>query len=396
MIVVIMRTRLTAVLVLVVLIAAAAYLYMRPLPQLEAVNQVPAPPKTTAINLPWPAGGQAALGAQGYGLLASNNTTAPVPIASIAKVITAIAVLKQKPLAVGAQGPTITLDSSDVDLFNYYYLKDGSVASVAAGEQISEYQALQAMLIPSANNMADSLARWAFGSVDAYVAYANQMIRNMGLSHTTVGDANGFSDTTTSTADDLVKLGEAALNLPVVAQITAQASAQVPTAGVVNNTNFLLGDNGIVGIKTGNTDKAGGCYLFAAKRVISGHNITLIGAILGDRQLSAAVNDAEPLIQAGDSGFQPITVVKKDQVLGYYHAPWGADAQLKSSQDLSLMVWRGADINVLSKPNTVSTPAQSGATAGMVTAESSRQTVSSPLYLAQNLPSPTITWRIFH
>jgi D-alanyl-D-alanine carboxypeptidase (penicillin-binding protein 5/6) len=45
---------------------------------------------------------------------------------------------------------------------------------VQLGEELSEYQALQALLLPSANNIAETLARWAFGSIDAYNAYANQ------------------------------------------------------------------------------------------------------------------------------------------------------------------------------------------------------------------------------
>lgn len=381
----------------VAIVALAAYLYLRPVPVISPVSQIASVPKTQAIALPWPAAGQAALGAQGYGLLASHNTAAPVPIASIAKVITALAVLKQKPLATGSQGPTITLDSTDVGFFNYYYLKDGSVANVADGEQISEYQALETMLLPSANNMADSLARWAFGSVSAYVTYANQMVKSLGLSHTVVGDANGFSDTTLSTADDLVRLGEDAMNLPVLAQITGQASAQVPTAGTINNTNFLLGEDGIVGIKTGNTDKAGGCYLFAARRIVGGHTITLIGAILGDTpQLNKAILDAEPLIRASDSGFEPITVVKKSQVLGYYQAPWGASAQLISPKDLSLFVWKGADIKVLNEPDSLSTPAQSGAAAGKVTVQSSQQTASTTSQLSSNLPGPSWWWRLTH
>src|SRR6266404_863586 len=197
---------------LIILLAFGVYQYLRPVPSVTPVSQIATVPQTKAINLPWPGSGQEAIGAHGYGVLASHNTDTPVPIASIAKIITALAVLKQKPLTPGSQGPTITLNGTDVDLFNYYYSKNGSVAQVTNGEQISEFQALETMLLPSANNMADSLARWAFVSVNAYITYANQMVKTMGLNHTTVGDANGFTDTTTSTADDLVKLGIAALD----------------------------------------------------------------------------------------------------------------------------------------------------------------------------------------
>lgn len=377
-----------------VLAAFGIFQYVRPVPPVSPVTQIASVPKTQAINLPWPSAGQAAIGASGYGVLASHNTNAPVPVASIAKIITALALLKQKPIATGTQGATITLDATDVQIYNDYFTKDGSVAQVTAGEQLTEVQALQTMLIPSANNMADSLARWAFGSVDAYVTYANQMIKTMGLKNTQVGDASGFGDNTTSTADDLVKLGIAALNNPSIAQVVSQSSAQVPVAGTVKNVNWLLGQNGVVGIKTGNTDKAGGCYLFASQRNISSHNIKLVGAVLSQPDLTSAISAAPPLIQASDSGFQQITVVHNSQVFGEYHSAWGSAAQAKSGKELALFVWKGADIKIVNEPETLNAPAKAGNEAGTVTVQSSQQTARSPIILSRDIPSPSFWWRI--
>jgi len=381
---------------LTILVAFVIYLYLRPLPILKPVNQIIAVPKTQAINLPWPAPGQSAIGASGYGVLESHNATSPVPIGSVAKVITALAVLKQKPIATSGQGPAITLDNSDVDLFNTYYLKDGSVAQVAAGEQITEFQALQAMLLPSANNMADSLAKWAFGSVNSYLTYANQMVKNIGLNSTAVGDTNGFSDTTTSTATDLVKLGIAAMANPVLAQVVGQSSAQIPISGTVKNLNLLLGTDGVNGIKTGNTDKAGSCFLFSAQRIISGNKINLVGAVLGQTSLTDTFKSIPPLIMASDSGFKQITVLHKGQTLGYYQAPWSPIAQFKTTKDLSLFAWQGQDLIISSQANNLRSPLSSGYIAGTVTVRSGSLAVSSTLLLSQSLPGPSWNWRIFH
>ncbi|MGH7157274.1 MAG: D-alanyl-D-alanine carboxypeptidase family protein, partial [Candidatus Saccharimonadales bacterium] len=266
---------------------------------------------------------------------------------------------------------------------------------VTDGEQISEFQALETMLLPSANNMADSLARWAFGSVNAYITYANQMVKSMGLTHTTVGDANGFTDTTTSTADDLVKLGIDALNDPALAQITSQSSAQVPAAGTIKNTNWLLGTDGVVGIKTGNTDQAGGCYLFAAQRDISGHKITLVGAVLDVPTLNDAISAAKPLIEAGDSGFEQVRAVYAGQPFGYYEPKWGKIVSFSSSQDLNLFVWKGQAIKIRSQPKNIKAPANTGTGVGTVTAQSGQQTASSSLVLNQGLAAPSWSWRIF-
>jgi D-alanyl-D-alanine carboxypeptidase (penicillin-binding protein 5/6) len=379
----------------IILLAYAIYAFTRPVPQVGPVSQISSVPKTTAINLPWPAGGQSAIGAAGYGILADHNSANPVPVASIAKIITALAILRQKPITSG-QGPVVTLDQTDADFFNSYYAKDGSVVQVNVGEQITEYQALQAMLIPSANNIADSMARWAFGSVDSYVAYANQMVKSLGLINTTVGDASGFGDNTTSTADDLVKLGIAALNNPSIASIVSQSSAQIPVAGTVKNVNFLLGTDGVDGIKTGNTDKAGGCYLFAARRTILGHTVNVVGAILAQPDLINTIRSAQPLIETADQGFEQITVVHKDQIMGNYQSPWGAAAQFKSPKDLALMVWKGQDIKILNEPDAVNAPVKSGESIGKLTVQSGQQTAKTNLVLYQDLPNPSWTWRLLH
>lgn len=384
------RWRWLVILIVLVLIG----LYLRPLPKAAPTSRLPATPNAQTVGLPWPASGQAALGAEGYGLLARHGDTTAVPIGSTAKVITAMAVLRQKPLTAGSQGPTLTLTQQDVQLFNSYYTQGGSVTQVSAGEQITELQALQSMLIPSSNNMADTLAAWAFGSINAYLKYANQMVANLGLSHTYVGDTNGFSDATTSTAPDLVKLGLTAMEDPAIANIVGQSTAQIPVEGNIKNVNFLLGDDGIVGIKTGNTDKAGGCYLFASNQTIQGHKVTLIGAILNQPQLVNAIQAAPPLIQAADSGFKLATIVHKNQILGFYKAPWGAETQFQATRDLSLFTWQGAPVKVTDKVDDIS-PAKNGTAIGQVTVSNLGQSASSGLVLSQNLSAPSPLWRIF-
>jgi len=380
----------------IIILAGLAYLYMRPLPKVATVASVPIVPKAKPVDLSWPAAGQSAIGALGYGVLDTHGDQKPVPIASITKIITAYAVLSQRPLGIGEQGPTIKLDNTDLGYFNYYYTHGGSDTNVKAGEKITEYQALQSMLLPSSNNMADSLARWAFGSVNDYVAYANQMVRNLGLTNTTVGSSSGFSDKTFSTAEDLVKLGETVLKSPVIAEIVGQQTAKIPVEGAISNVNNLVGSYGINGIKTGNTDKAGGCYLFSSKQVVNGQPIELIGAVLDQGDLTHALTAAPPLIKDADAGFQRVTAIKKGQKMGYYRAPWGAMADIVTQNDVSLLVWRGQPLEISNLPKTASAPLSIGSTVGTVTVLSGTKAASSPLLLGQDLSEPSWRWRIFH
>jgi serine-type D-Ala-D-Ala carboxypeptidase (penicillin-binding protein 5/6) len=380
---------------LAILTVMLAYLYLRPVPAVRPAVRLPVAPKAQTVTLPWPAGGQSSLGAEGYGVLATRNAGNPVPVGSTAKTITALAVLSRKPIKNAGQGPSITLDAADVALFNNYYSQGGSVTQVSVGEQITELQALQSMLLPSSNNMADSLAKWAFGSIDAYLSYANRMVKNLGLRHTTVGDTNGFSDTTTSTADDMVRLGLAAMENPAITQVVSQSASNVPVAGDIKNLNILIGQDGIYGIKTGFTDKAGGCYLFAARHTIDGQKVTLVGATLGQATLVDALTAAPPILKAANSDFEAVTPVHKGQTVALYKSPWNTSAKLVSSQNISVLRWRGQEIRVQSEFDSIPASAKAGDSFGNIIVISGEHKAASQTMLAQDLPGPSLAWRLF-
>lgn len=334
------RKRPSLPLLLLILFVLGIVSWSLPVPKIKAQSSYTYKSRPTAVTLSWPTYGQSALGAVGYGVLDSHGPQITAPMASVTKVITALSVMKHKPLKVGDQGPTITVTAEDVASYNYFNSNGGSVVTVSQGEQISEYQALQAMLLPSANNMADTLARWAFGSTDNYTKFANAYMKQLGLKSTVIDDASGFSPKSTSTAQDLTNLGILFEKNPVLAAISSQAAAEIPVAGTVHNTNWLLGVDGVDGIKTGNTDQAGGCYLFASTRTISGQKVHLVGAIMNAPDLTSAIGDARPLIRSADTGFEKVTVVKRDQAVGTYIAAWGESAKILSRDDISILTWK--------------------------------------------------------
>jgi D-alanyl-D-alanine carboxypeptidase (penicillin-binding protein 5/6) len=228
----------------------------------------------------WPAHGQAAVQIGQSQVQAGPNQHA-APIASVAKVMTAYLVLRDHPLRLGDDGPTITLTDTDVADTDRRRRQQESFVSIAAGEQLTERQALQALLLPSANNIAAVLARWAAGSVDRFVARMNATARSLGMTHTRYTDPSGYDDATVSTAADQVRIVDRAMRLPVFARIVGTPSATLPVAGTVHNTNRLLGHDGFVGVKTGSTAAAGGCFAFRAIRWIDGKRTTITGVVLG-------------------------------------------------------------------------------------------------------------------
>jgi D-alanyl-D-alanine carboxypeptidase (penicillin-binding protein 5/6) len=357
-------------------------------------NLAPAP----APSLTWPASGQAAIGTAGRGLLATHGEQTGVPIASVAKVMLALAVLQKKPFAADSSGATITITQTDVDSYNRWVVKDGSVVLVQAGEQISEYQALQALLLPSANNMADTLATWAFGSIAAYDSYANEFADSHGMSSSHFVDASGFDPATVSSASDLVKLGQLALKNSVISDIAAQHSAVLPVAGTVYNVNSLLGKNGVVGLKTGNTDQAGGCLLFAANRIVGGRTVQIVGAVLAVPNLASALSLSSSLLVSAQSNLADTVVTNKGATVATYHLPWGESASAVSDDNLHAISWGGSDVTTYNVLDKVRLPAGKSQVIGkrVEISNATGTRTSVPLILDGDLHGPSLWWRMTH
>jgi serine-type D-Ala-D-Ala carboxypeptidase (penicillin-binding protein 5/6) len=247
----------------------------------------------------WPASGQAAYVRTGESRIHAGPNQHAAPIASVAKVMTAYLVLLDHPLRRGQEGPAITLTAADVADTDRRQRRGESVVPTAAGEVLTERQALEALLLPSANNIAAVLARWDGGSPVRFVARMNATARSLGMTHTRYTDPSGYDDATVSTAADQVRVVDRAMSLPVFASIVATASATLPVAGAVHTTNTLLGRDGFVGVKTGSTDAAGGCFAFRAIRWIGGKRTTITGVVLGQPghgQVAAGLMAAETMV----------------------------------------------------------------------------------------------------
>jgi len=276
-----------------------------------------APRQEQLAAVSWPADGVSTADISGFGVVAGPGATRPVPIASVAKVMTAYVILHDHPLPGGGSGPVIVVQSSEAAAYPSQVRDGDSLVPVVAGEMLTERQALEALLLPSADNVAWILARWDAGSQAAFVARMNATARRLGMTGTSYTDPSGLDPTTTSTAADQVRLGIAAMRVPVLATIAAMSTAVVPVAGLVRNYNTLLGQDGIAGLKTGSTQAAGGCVLIAAWHNASGHRTLIVAAVLGQPGtaqtiLPNALRAGHNLVLALDRALGPGTRRQKD------------------------------------------------------------------------------------
>jgi D-alanyl-D-alanine carboxypeptidase (penicillin-binding protein 5/6) len=246
----------------------------------------------------WPLRGQGAY-VLGNGRPAVSPHQQPVPIASVAKVMTAYLVLKHYPLRAGESGRRFVVSQRDVVDTEKRHRGGQSVVAVRAGEQLTERDALMAILLPSANNVAVLVARQVSGSVASFVEEMNRTARALKMSRTTYTDPSGYDDGTVSTALDQLRLARVVAKDKTLAAMMATRTYWLPVAGEVTNTNTLLGHDGFVGMKTGSHRAAGGCLMFRAVWPTESGTRSVIGVVLGQRGgnlLAAGLYAAKQLV----------------------------------------------------------------------------------------------------
>ena len=356
------------------LLVAAPLLNPLPLPtvapMLPTSMTIPGDPPA----LPWPRSGQAAVSVDGLGALGTSGGAAAVPIASVTKVMTAYVVLTDHPLDVGEQGPKLTVSARQAAAYPQEQARGESLVRVTAGAVFTERQALQAVLLPSANNMARILAAWDAGSIDAFVRKMNAAAAQLGMSKTHYTDPSGLDPGTVSTAVDQVILARTAMTLPAFAEIVAQREATLPVAGKVKNYNTLVGRDGIVGVKTGSTDEAGGCLVWAAVVQVGSVELTIVGAVLGQpgahtpEQLAAVFRASRSLVRAATAALGVHTIVQAGQAVAAVHGPIDTGTTISAEGQLDVIGWPGLVVQLKADIPPVPARLAAGAQQGRLTA----------------------------
>ncbi len=272
----------------------------------------------------WPTSGEGAVYVMGEGLVAASGNQKTVPIASLTKMMTAYIILKDHPLSSNQNGPKVTIDQADVAEYLYDDQNDLSNVKVVNGEVLTERQLLEALLIPSGDNIADILAKWDAGSLAGFVAKMNAEAKALGLVGTHYVDANGVHFGSSSTAVDQVKLASLLMRNQTIRSIVRNASLPFPVVGSITNYNPALGQDGIIGVKSGFTGHAGGCLVVGAFDKIGSHSVLVLVGVTGQKNglYQAAAADETILAQARKA-FVLYSLPEKDKILGYVYPGWG-------------------------------------------------------------------------
>ena len=236
-------------------------------------------------------------------VLYSKNADEKLYPASITKIMTALLACENLDM-----NDTITMSQEAA-----YGIESGSSSIYAeTGEVFTVEQALMALMLESANEMALALAEKVSGSVKKFVELMNQRAEQLGCHNTHFNNPNVLHDEKHyTTANDMMKIAKAAWYNPLYRKFVTTQVYEVPPTNMQPETRYFLNHHkmmagqsyaydGVLGGKTGYTTNAGNTLVTYAKR----GNMVLVAVILNST--NGAFPDTASLLDYGFDNFEKV------------------------------------------------------------------------------------------
>ncbi len=391
------RNRVVVGAVALLIVGAAVYGPVALLAPLPTATAVPLSPVASGDGAPAPT--LPVAGSSGLSLgvdatpVAAGSTT-PVPMAAATKLITALVVLDAKPVGAADSGPTISATNEDFQSFVNYQAAGVRAVRVLAGDSWSEREALQAMVVASSNNHAEMLARWAFGSIDAYLVAAKSWLAAHDLTGVTVADTTGLDPASVGTGSDLARLAALVRADPLLAELTNAPRDTSLHGAPVENTIGYRASSGVVTLSRSYTDEAGVCVVFAYPVEVGGTAVTVYGAMLGEPSYDQLDADMDALIAGLPSSIVAQDAVASGSAWGRYDTAWGQSAEAVAQDALSVVDWAGSSASGAQVVLDPITTGRTGLTVGSLSVVSREGPRTLPLVLNGTISDPGPLWRL--
>ncbi|MBA3716767.1 MAG: D-alanyl-D-alanine carboxypeptidase [Actinobacteria bacterium] len=316
-------------------------------------------------------------------ILAAENESQQRAIASITKLMTVLVTLEHARLdeVVTVPAEVTTIGESTI------YLQ--------AGERMSVRDLVEAALIPSANDAADTLAyHVGRGSQARFVTMMNAKARRLGLSDTHFARPDGLdSPGHVSSARDVTKLARVLMRRRFVRGIVRDTSATIAGGRTIYTRNRLLYSYpGLIGVKTGHTSLAGWSEVAAARR----NGVTIYATILGSPSEQQRDADLASLLTWGLSQYRSATVVSASGVYARAATGFGrGSVELVAPRQLVRPVRIGRPlVEKVIVPQALDLPVKRGQAVGQVRIYAGARLVGArPLVAARSVSAPGFAGR---
>ena len=231
-------------------------------------------------------------------VLFEKNARTQREIASVTKVMTQLLVFEEIEAGRLSMADTVTASAHAASM-------GGSQIWLEEGERFTVEEMLRAVAIASANDCAVALAEHISGSEEAFVARMNERARELGMSNTVFRNACGLdAEGHLSCAFDVALMGAQLARYPKALELASTRQSYLRDGkSVLDNTNKMLGHfEGMTGLKTGYTQKAGYCLCASAER----EGTALVAVVLGGETSQKRNADIAALLNWGFANYVTI------------------------------------------------------------------------------------------
>lgn len=316
------------------------------------------------------------------------NADEPRPIASVTKVMTLLLVMEALDEGKISLGDMVTTSEHAASM-------GGSDIWLKAGETMSVDDLLKATVIMSANDAAVVLAEYVAGSEEEFVSRMNQRAKELGMTHTVFKNCNGLDeDGHVSTARDVALMSAALIQHEKIFDytLTWMDYLRDGKTQLVNTNKLIRSYNGITGLKTGTTSKAGSCIAATAKR----GDLSLVSVVLGCETTADRFSSAAMLLDYGFANWTTITPQTPAlEPVPVLHG-MAKQVELESPMPASIVVPKGMESQLRSAvevPESLEAPVEPGQRVGSVTfsLENGEKLATYPLYAKEGVAGMTFS-----
>lgn len=317
-------------------------------------------------------------------IIYENNAYEHLSPASVTKVMSMLLILE------ALESGKISLSDEVVTSKNAVAM-GGSQIWLEEGEKMTVDELLKAVAVASANDACTALAEYIAGSTTSFVSMMNERAKELGLENTNFENCTGLDDTATnhySCAYDIAVISREVMQHELIKNYTTIWLDYLRNGETeLNNTNKLVNTyNGITGLKTGTTSKAGFCVCATAER----DGMSLISVVLGADTSEDRFTSASNMLDYGFANYQIIVPEIDETQISTVKVINGIEKSVMPIYDETdkILVKKGVeDITYEYKTEpSVSAPVKSGDKLGEIIIKSGNETIRTvKLYSGKNI-----------
>lgn len=315
-------------------------------------------------------------------VLLENSSHEKLPIASVTKIMSMLLIME------AIDSGKLTYEDV-VTVSEHAYSMGGSQVYLKPGEEFTVTEMLKAVAIHSANDATVALAEKVAGSEDAFVAMMNEKAKQLGMNDTNFLDATGLTDEDhySSAYDIAVMSRELITKHPKILEFTRiwQDTFRDGKFSLVNTNKLVRFYEGVNGLKTGFTSKAGYCLSATAEK----NGLQLISVVLGEPDTNTRFAESRKLLDYGFANYETTQVNKKGEEVQEIEVKKGLKTKVMGiyASDVELLLKKGDKGKIereIKVETTVTAPVKAGQKLGVVIFKIDGKEVSKADVIAQN------------